>query len=69
VTKKFQRCIFPKCYRGVIPNNSPHGLCPRHEEELEFLLWAIPKIKLTEERKVPGLWVPGDPLPQGGKDG
>jgi len=66
---KLQRCVFPNCFRSIILNKAPHRMCPKHEEWLEFLLWAIPKIKLTEERKVPGLWLPGDPSPQGGKDG
>ena len=66
---KYDRCFYRGCSHNQIPGRSPHNLCPKHEEMLEFLLWALPKIKLTEESKTPlldkvGLWTPGQPLPE-----
>jgi len=66
---KGKKCLYPRCEHNVIPHRSHYEMCPKHEELLEFLLWTIPKIKLTEESKTPvldkvGLWVPGQPLPE-----
>jgi len=66
---KGQKCLYPSCEHNVIPNRGRYGMCPQHTEFLEFLLWALPQIKLTEESKTPvldkvGLWVPGQPVPE-----
>ena len=66
---KGEKCFYPHCEHNVIPSRSRRGLCPKHEEFLEFLLWALPQIKLTTESKTPildkvGIWTPGQPLPE-----
>jgi len=62
VSKKYGHCPVPSCERSLLPGRSPHGLCPHHEELLDFLLFILPYIKAGPETpKVPGLILPGQP--------
>lgn len=58
----YPRCKAPGCKSPVIREKSKNGLCIKHEDMLNFLLWALPQIKLTQEPRLPGLWLPGDPV-------
>jgi len=58
----YPRCKVPGCKSPVIREQTKNGLCLKHEEMLSFLLWALPQIKLSSERTIPGLWLPGDPI-------
>lgn len=51
-TVKLRKCPVPLCEEHVITGNSANGLCPKHEEELAFLLFILPHIRF--EQKTPG---------------
>jgi len=57
---KLVRCPVPSCQGSVITGNSAHGLCPKHEEDLAFLLFILPHIR-TEQKPPGGLVLPGQP--------
>ena len=44
-----------------MPGRSPHGLCPHHEELLDFLLLVLPNIKSEPAQSKSGLVLPGQP--------
>jgi hypothetical protein len=58
---KLTRCPVPGCPRGVITGNSVHGLCPKHEEDLAFLLFILPYIRVEQGMAPRGLVLPGQP--------
>jgi len=43
----------------VITGRSAHGLCPKHEEDLAFLLFVLPHIKIEQGKTLGGLVLPG----------
>ena len=47
-----------KCGRKILPT-SKLGLCTKHEEWMEFLLWAIPKVRIEKNVPIGKLVVPG----------
>ena len=47
-----------KCGRNILPT-SKLGLCTKHEEWMEFLLWAIPRIRIEKDVATGKLVVPG----------
>lgn len=50
----------PNCERRIIPGQSPRGLCPHHEELLDFLLFILPYIKAGPGTpNAPSLILPG----------
>ncbi|MBA7511366.1 hypothetical protein ES705_03359 [subsurface metagenome] len=52
----------PSCEHRLISGRSPHGLCPHHEELLDFLLFILPRIEAVPGTpKAPGLILPGQP--------
>jgi len=58
---KLVRCPVPSCRGFVITGNSAHGLCPRHEEDLAFLLFILPHIGMEQGKTQSGLVLPGQP--------
>ena len=58
---KLVRCPVPSCRGFVITGDSPHGLCPKHEEDLAFLLFILPRIKIEQGKTPSGLVLPGQP--------
>jgi len=62
VSQKYGHCPVPSCERRLIPGRHPHGLCPHHEELLDFLLFILPRITAGPEApEAPGLILPGQP--------
>lgn len=61
MSKKYGHCPVPNCERRLIPGRSPHGLCPKHEEDLDFLLFILPKIKAEPLSSKSGIILPGSP--------
>jgi len=62
MSQKYGHCPVPSCERRLIPGRSPHGLCPHHEELLDFLLFILPSIQAVPGTpKAPGLILPGQP--------
>ena len=62
MSQKYGHCPVPNCARNIIQGRSPHGLCPHHEELLDFLLFILPHIKAGPGTpKAPGLILPGQP--------
>ena len=60
--QKYGHCPVPNCERRIIEGRSPHGLCPHHEELLDFLLFVLPHIRDEPgTSKAPGLILPGQP--------
>ena len=60
MSQKYAHCPVPNCERNIIPGRSSHGLCPHHEELLDFLLFILPHIKAGQgTSKAPGLILPG----------
>ena len=58
---KLVRCPVPSCPGSVITGNSAHGLCPKHEEDLAFLLFILPRIRMEQSKPPSGLVLPGQP--------
>jgi len=58
---KLVRCPVPNCRGFVITGNSAHGLCPKHEEDLAFLLFILPHIRVEQGKRPSGLVLPGQP--------
>jgi hypothetical protein len=58
---KLTKCPVPNCPRGVVTGNSVHGLCPKHEEDLAFLLFILPHIRVEQGKTQSGLVLPGSP--------
>ena len=58
---KMVRCPVPSCQGSVITGNSAHGLCPQHEEDLAFLLFILPRIRVEQTKTPGGLVLPGQP--------
>jgi len=58
---KMTRCPVPSCQGSVITGNSAHGLCPKHEEDLAFLLFILPHIRAEPGKTPSGLVLPGQP--------
>ena len=46
---KQEMCIRPGCGRTVISNKSKYGLCYKCTEYLEFLMWALEKVKFPDK--------------------
>jgi len=62
MSQKYGHCPVPSCERRLMPGRSPHGLCPHHEELLDFLLFILPYIKSSPgAAKASGLVLPGQP--------
>jgi hypothetical protein len=61
MNQKYGHCPVPNCERRIIPGRSAHGLCPHHEELLDFLLFVLPHIKINPGRTASGLVLPGTP--------
>ena len=62
MSQKYGHCPVPSCERRLIQGRHPHGLCPHHEELLDFLLFILPRITAGPETpKEPGLILPGQP--------
>jgi hypothetical protein len=47
---KYDKCKYPSC-DGSVTRNPEIGLCNRHCDLLEFMLWALNSIKVKEEEK------------------
>ena len=45
---KYDKCRFPSC-EGSVTRNHEIGLCNRHCDLLEFFLWAMNMVKMSEE--------------------
>jgi hypothetical protein len=58
---KLTKCPVPNCPRGVTTGESAHGLCPKHEEDLAFLLFILPHIRMEKAETPSGLVLPGQP--------
>ena len=58
--QQYARCPVPNCERRVLPGKSPHGLCYKHEEWLDFLLFILPQIRKGPKTEQ-GLILPGSP--------
>jgi len=54
----YVKCSVDDCSRRVMPT-SKMGLCPKHEEWMTFLLWAVPRIKIEKKPDDKKLFVPG----------
>lgn len=61
MSQKYGYCPVPDCKRRLIPGRSPHGLCPHHEELLDFLLFILPHIRVEQGKTPSGLVLPGQP--------
>ena len=61
MSQKYGHCPVPSCKRRLIPGQSPHGLCPHHEELLDFLLFILPHIRVERGKTSSGLVLPGSP--------
>lgn len=61
MSQKYGHCPVPNCERRIIPGQSPRGLCPHHEEWLDFLLFVLPNIKAGSTGSKSGLILPGQP--------
>lgn len=61
MSQKYGHCPVPSCERRLIPGRSPHGLCPHHEELLDFLLFVWPRIRGEQSKTSSGLVLPGQP--------
>lgn len=62
MSQKYGHCPVPNCKRRLIPGRSPRGLCPKHEEDLDFILFILPHIRAgSGTPKAPGLILPGQP--------
>jgi len=62
LSQKYGHCPVPSCERRLISGRSLHGLCPHHEELLDFLLFILPRIQAgSGTPKTPGLILPGQP--------
>jgi len=59
--QKYNQCPAPNCERHLLPGRSPHGLCPHHEELLDFLLFILPNITMEQGKTPSGLLLPGQP--------
>jgi len=59
VSKKMTRCPVPNCPGVVVAANSANGLCPKHEEFLESLLFFLPRIRVEQAKTPGGLVLPG----------
>ena len=55
--KKYDHCAFPSCDRNVL--SSKLGLCPKHDDMFNFIIWAIKVMQSNESGKTPsGLYLP-----------
>ena len=61
MSQKYGHCPVPSCERRLIPGQSPRGLCPHHEELLDFLLFILPRIQVSQGKAPGGLVLPGSP--------
>jgi len=61
MSQKYGHCPVPNCERRIISGRSPHGLCPHHEELLDFLLFILPRIRVERGKTESGLVLPGTP--------
>ena len=61
MSQKYGHCPVPSCERRLISGRHPHGLCPHHEELLDFLLFILPRIEAIPAQSRTGLVLPGDP--------
>jgi hypothetical protein len=48
---KYEKCKFPPCQGSVTPAYSKIGLCNRHGDMLEFVLWVLNSIKVREDKE------------------
>ncbi len=55
------KCAIPGCPNHLEPGKHPHGLCPKHEDMLEFLLFVLPRIQTAPASGPDGLVLPGQP--------
>ena len=63
-----KKCPVPNCVRNIIPSQNNYGMCIKHEEWLDFVVFALNnRIKQQEPVKKAadgtvqtssGLWVP-----------
>jgi hypothetical protein len=52
-------CAIPGCNRNVVEERSQFGLCTRHTEIAETLLWCLEHIKIKDKTKTDsGLIIP-----------
>jgi hypothetical protein len=51
-TSKYDKCKYPPCNGSVTGPYAQVGLCNRHGGDLEFLLWALNVVKMSEEAPV-----------------
>lgn len=61
MSQKYGHCPVPNCERRLIPGRSPRGLCPHHEELLDFLFFILPRIRVNQGKSPSGLVLPGSP--------
>ena len=47
---KYNSCRYPSC-QGSVTRNPEIGLCNRHCDLLEFFLWAMNVVKMSEEQQ------------------
>ncbi len=55
------KCALPSCPSHLEPGKHTHGLCPKHEDMLEFLLFVLPRIQTGQASGPGGLVLPGQP--------
>lgn len=44
---KYDRCKYPSC-EGNVTRNPQIGLCNRHSDMLEFVIWVLDNIRIKE---------------------
>lgn len=58
---KLVKCPVPGCSSHVITGHGAHGLCSKHEEDLAFLLFVLPRIRVQKSNVPGGLVLPSQP--------
>jgi hypothetical protein len=51
---KYDKCKFPAC-DGSVTRNPQVGLCNKHSDMLEFIMWALDNIKVEAAECMDGI--------------
>jgi|TARA_Y100000310_G_scaffold2026_1_gene2542 hypothetical protein len=53
----YDKCIYPDCIGNVVNGKSINGLCIKHSDLLNFFIWSLDNIQVSNEEKEENLGV------------
>lgn len=58
---KMATCIVPQCGGHFVLEEGKLPLCSKHMDYLNFLVWALPRIRIEKQVGPGGIVLPGSP--------